>query len=745
MELWYKQPAELWEEALPIGNGRLGAMVCGRVQKETIYLNEDSVWYGNSIDRINEDALPNLDLVRALIFDGEIKEAEDLLRKAFSGTPQSQRPFQPLGQLDLTFHGIAKEVEQYERKLDLSTGICTTSFSAGDVKYHREIFSSYMDKAIIMRLSCNKKGSLNFDLLLTRERFYDGVGKLNDKAIFMEGNLGKGGVEFITGVGVSAQGGKIRCVGEHLVVEGADEVILYLGADTSFYVKNPRESLEHILNHLPTVSYEELKKRHVEDFSSIMNRVSLNLKDSDLSKLPTNERKDAFGKGAKDDSFAALYFQFGRYLLLSSSRPGSLPTNLQGIWNNEMKPSWDSKYTININTEMNYWPAQMCNLSECHLPLFDHLERMVISGKETARKMYGCRGFCAHHNTDLWADSAPQDIYIPATYWTQGGAWLCTHLWSHYRYTMDREWLGRVAYPILREAVLFYHDFLVEKDGLLVTCPSVSPENTYIFHSKTKSNDTVGCVCYGPTMDNQIIRDIFTQYLAMIKELKIEDDLQNIVDTMLHKLPKTQIGKHGQIMEWCIDYEDAEPGHRHISHLYGLHPSKQITIEDTPDLVEAAKVTLKRRLEHGGGHTGWSCAWILNFYARLEDGDMALSFLHRLMKQSTFSNLMDNHPRGKGAVFQIDGNLGACAGIAEMLVQSYEDRIKLLPALPEEWADGEVKGLCIYGGATIDIRWENHELKSVALHGKESFEVRLLYKKKEFRITTNCGEICCNC
>lgn len=749
MRLWYKKPATQWEEALPIGNGRLGAMVCGGIQKETLYLNEDSIWYGRSINRINPDAKDNLDKVRTLILNKEVKKAEQLLKRAFSGTPQSQRPYQPLGNLDITMQGIKENVEDYERSLDLEHGICTTSFWIEDTMYEREVFSSYPDQVMVFHLSSNQKGRISFDILLTRERFYDTTGKLDENSIFMEGNLSKGGIDFFTGVSVQADGGQVNRIGEHLVVEGADSVTIYLSADTSFYVENPKKSVQDILKRAQQTPYEELKQRHSKDVQGLMNRVVLRLDDSENSLLPTDERRAAFGEGAKDNSLAALYFQYGRYLLVSSSRPGSLPTNLQGIWNNEMRPSWDSKYTININTEMNYWPAEICNLSECHMPLFDHLQRLVETGKQTAKEMYGCRGFCAHHNTDIWADSAPQDIYIPATYWTQGGAWLCTHLWTHYAYTLDKDWLKQVAYPIMREAVLFYEDFLIEKDGYLVTCPSVSPENTYIMQEEntkedsyvdasmytsylTKQQGTMGCICYGPTMDNQILRDVFTQFIKMVEELEVNDELEEKARYMIEKLPPNQIGKYGQIMEWCEDYDEAEPGHRHISQLYGLHPSHQITISETPELAKAAENTLKRRLENGGGHTGWSCAWILNFYTRLQKGDKALTFLHKLMKQSTFPNLMDNHPKKDGFVFQIDGNFGACAGIAEMLVQSHEDKILLLPALPKEWEEGEVKGLCVYGGGTIDLMWKNHELINASLHVNTPYKGKLIYQGKEW-------------
>ncbi|RDY30660.1 glycosyl hydrolase family 95 catalytic domain-containing protein [Lachnotalea glycerini] len=747
MKLWYQKPAASWEEALPIGNGRLGAMVCGGIQKELLYLNEDSIWYGKSINRINPDAYNNLDNVRELILNGEIQKAEELLKVAFSGTPQSQRPYQSLGKMTITMQGLKEESQNYVRSLELETGICTTTFTIGEAVYTREVFSSYPNKIMVMHMTCSQKASISFQAFMSRERYYDNAGAVNNHTIYMDGNLGKGGVEFYCALMVKANGGNVRTVGEHLIVEEADSVMLCFAADTTFYSKEPKRNVQKLLNAAAKKSYDKLKLKHITDFSELMQRVSFTLIDGENASLPTDERIKAFGAGIKDNSLAALYFQYGRYLLVSSSRPGSLPANLQGIWNNNMTPCWDSKFTININTEMNYWPVEICNLSECHQPLFEHLKRLVKTGKKTAKKMYGCRGFCAHHNTDLWADSAPQDIYTPASYWTQGGAWLCTHLWMHYQYTINKEWLKKVAYPILREAVLFYTDFLVEKDEYLVTCPSVSPENTYIRVDKKQvegqqtNNVTSGCACYGPTMDNQILRDVFSQFIEMVRELELDDDLEKQAKLILTKLPPNQVGKYGQIMEWCEDYDEAEPGHRHISHLYGLYPSHQITVDKTPELIEAAKTTLKRRLDNGGGHTGWSCAWIINFYTRLHDGNTALSFLQRIMRQSTYPNLMDNHPLGSGSVFQIDGNFGACAAIAEMLVQSDDDKVWLLPALPDEWEEGEVKGLCVYGGASIDLMWKNHKLKTVELHSRRIYPITLIYRGTERTIQTDCNRL----
>jgi alpha-L-fucosidase 2 len=400
-----------------------------------------------------------------------------------------------------------------------------------------------------------------------------------------------------------------------------------------------------------------------------------------------------------------------------------------------MQPAWDSKFTININTEMNYWLAETCSLPECHLPLFEHLKRMWKQGKYVADKMYGCHGFVAHHNTDLWGDCAPQDIYIPATYWVMGGAWLCTHIWNHFSYTNDKDFL-REMYPILKDAVLFFDDYLIEVNRELVTCPSVSPENTYIMPRGVK-----GCICYGSSMDIQILRDLFEGYIKASKELDIYDEIVEKTKEIINKLPKIKIGKYGQIMEWQEDYDEAEPGHRHISQLYALHPSHQISIDETPELAVAAAKTLERRLSYSGGHTGWSRAWIVNLYARLHDGDNALKNLNELWDKSTFENLMDNHPFRGGYVFQIDGNFGATAAIAEMLVQSYEDKVVILPALPKQWENGKVAGLTIYGGAKIDIEWKNGELLTYSIYSDRDRVLSIIYRGQEKRIEVKREEI----
>lgn len=727
-KLWYESPASIWEEALPLGNGKLGAMVFGTVEKEQIQLNEDTVWYGGPRDRNNPDAKKNLPKIRELLLSGRIAEAEKLMKLALSGTPQSQHPYQTLGNLFLDFGRL--KYDKYERNLCLDTAVYTNTFVSNDVTYKREAFISAPDKVLVMRLTSDKKASITFSAVMTREKFYENAYKIGNNGIMIDGNLGKGGSDFALMLKADAIGGTVETIGDQLWIQNADEVVLFFTAGTTFRMKDLREELEAVLDIAMTSSYEELKKRHIEDYRHLYGRVELRLEGAEeFDSIPTNVRLQKACEGNVDIGLSKLYFDFGRYLLIACSRDGSLPATLQGIWNKDMRPAWDSKYTININTEMNYWPAEVCNLSECHRPLFDHIKRMVPNGRVTAEKMYGCKGFVAHHNTDIWGDTAVQDHWNPGSYWVMGAAWLCTHQWTHYEYTKDINFL-KENFPIMREAAEFFLDFLIEHNGYLMTCPSVSPENTFILPNGETGANTVGV-----TMDNQILRDLFTQCIKASEVLGIDDELNTKIKETLDRIAPTKIGKYGQICEWAEDYEDAAPGHRHISHLYGLHPSEQITMDKTPDLAQAASVTLERRLAHGGGHTGWSRAWIINNYAKLWDGENAYKNIELLLTKSTLPNMFDNHPP-----FQIDGNFGGCAAIAEMLVQSTMERIVLLPALPKKWEAGSVSGLCVKGGAEISLEWASGVLTKCVLMAKSSIDTYLVYKDKKVSLTLAEGE-----
>ncbi|MDI9508850.1 MAG: glycoside hydrolase family 95 protein [Bacillota bacterium] len=728
--LWYDKPANSWEEALPIGNGRMGAMIFGKVNTERIQLNEDSVWYGAYVERNNPHALRNLSKIRELILSGQIPEAEELMIYALSGIPQSQRPYQSLGDLTIDFKGMEGDISGYKRSLSLDDAVHSMEAIVGNNPFKRETFLSKADDVMVIRITSGEKQRISFSALLTRERFYDSVTELSEDTIMLRGNLGKGGIDFAMMVKAVVEGGSCEVIGEHLIVKNADAVTLLFTAGTTFRFEDLEKDLRKVLSTASEKSYDQLKQNHIKDYKALYSRVEFNLDGIEkYESLTTAERMKNAEKGQVDKGMAKLYFDYGRYLLIACSREGSLPANLQGIWNKDMTPPWDSKYTININAQMNYWPAEICNLSECHRPLFDFIKRMVPNGQKTAKVMYDCRGFVAHHNTDMWGDTAVQDHWIPSSYWVMGAAWLCTHQWTHYEYTKDLEFL-KEAFPIMREAALFFLDFLIDHNGYLVTCPSVSPENTYILPTGVQ-----GAVTFGATMDNQILRDLFTQCLKAAEILEVDDELNNEIKKALDKLIPTRIGKRGGIMEWMEDYDELEPGHRHVSHLYGLHPSSQITMDDTPDLARAARRTLELRLASGGGHTGWSRAWIINLYAKLWDGAEAYKNLELLISKSTLTNMFDNHPP-----FQIDGNFGGTAAIAKMLVQSSPERIVLLPALPNIWKDGSIKGLCVRGGAELSIKWANCQLTTCIIKAKHRLQTEIVYKDKRIKIALEAGE-----
>lgn len=730
--LWYDRPASDWNGALPVGNGRIGGMVFGNIGCEQIQVNEDTIWYGGPMDRNNPSAKEKLPLIREQIRSGRIHEAERLCKQALGGTPSGMRIYQTLGDLsidyDFGWNVSVEEVSEYERGLNVEEAICYTHFGLDDTVYEREIFMSAPDDVCVMHLTARGKNKMNLEVMQSRHHLYEYSEKASADSIVLGGNLGRDGLDYAMMCRASSPDGTVEVIGESITVYDASEVYLYWSAATTYRVQVAvnesfvnesiakkealKAALAQTLEKAALKSYEELKRSHIADYRSYYDRISLQLDPGgtavNVAHWTTDRCLAGIGKGDTDLSLEQLYFNFGRYLLISCSRPETLPATLQGLWNKDMEAPWDAKFTININTEMNYWPAEACGLGDCHLPLFDLLKKMLPNGRRTAEVMYGCRGFVAHHNTDIWGDTAPQDLWIPGSFWVMGGAWLCTHIWTHYEYTGDEAFL-REMFPIMREAAQFFLDFCIEYeiDGktYLCTCPSVSPENTFILPGGEQGANSVGV-----TMDNQILRDLFGQCNRAAKVLGVSDELDRLIAQACERLIPTRIGSDGRILEWCEEYEEKEPGHRHISHLYGLHPSDQITRDGTPELAAAAERTLQKRLEGGGGHTGWSRAWIMNHYAKLWDGEQAHENLRQLFIKSTLPNLFDNHPP-----FQIDGNFGSIAAMVEMLVQSNADRIVLLPALPKAWRTGKITGVRVRGNACMDIAWAEGRLKEAKI------------------------------
>ncbi len=708
--LWYDSPAENWNEALPVGNGRIGGMVFGRPSEELIQMNEDSIWSGGFRNRNNPKAYDNLEKIRDLVRRGKTSEAEELCLDAFVGTNENQRHYQPMGDLHIKQDG-AETISSYKRSLDLRTAVCLTEWRSGGVLYKRSVFVSYPDQVMIVRASASEKGKISLTAWFDgKDDDYDKNQAYNrDTIIFTMSD----GIPYAAAVSCASKGGKAFTDANRIKVENADEAMIAVACQTAYRTGNYENLAVDQARTALRRTADALEIRHINDYKRLYDRCELSLCDNSggNSSLPTNERLEKLRIRELDNKLTEMYFNFSRYLMISGSREGTLPLNLQGIWNKDMWPAWGCKFTVNINTEMNYWGAEIQNLSECHAPLFDHIERMRENGRVTAWEMYRCRGTVCHHNTDIWGDTAPQDKWLPGTLWQTSLAWLCTHIYEHYLFTGDREFLTN-KYDTLRETAEFFIDFLIDDGkGRAVTSPSVSPENTYITADGAK-----GTICQGPSMDSQILYFLFT---AVINSSAIVDDSAKLPDNdefikkireLRSRLPKPEIGKYGQIMEWAEDYDEFEPGHRHISQLFALHPSDQISRRHTPELAEAAKATLIRRLTHGGGHTGWSRAWIINMWARLHEKERVNENINALLAHSTSANMLDMHPP-----FQIDGNFGGGAGIAEAILQSHSGELHILPAVPDEWESGSIRGIKARGGFELNISWRNGKAESVSI------------------------------
>ena len=722
--IFFDQPAAAWPDALPVGNGRLGAMVFGNPAKERIQLNEETVWDGERRDRNNPQAARSAE-VRTLLMAGKVHEAEALANQVMMGIPARLPVYQTLGDLWLDFDNVASDVSSYRVELDLDQAVVRTRFTSGNATWTREVFSSAPRNILAVRIECTQPIACTIRLdrpaqsetaSLGRDRLVmTGAARPVSPTTDPTTQEHQAGVAFRAEVKAIAESGTVQVIDNTLRIENARAITLLLTAATDFRERDAAGMAAACARNLRAATalpYKQLRAEHVADYRRYARRADLQLLHGPdpLRDMATDKRMLRVKGGAEDAGLIATYFHFGRYMLISSSRPGTLPANLQGIWNESLDPPWGSKFTININTEMNYWMAESANLADLHPQLFDLLDSARAFGAQTATKYFKARGFLVNHNTDLWGDSIPVD-HVQAGIWPMGAAWISLHLFSHYAYSLDKVFLRNRAYPRIKEIAEFFLDYLVEApDGTLQSGPSQSPENKYILPDGTRAS-----LCMSPTMDTGIIRAVFDRVERMSKILGVDEDLRAQIIAASKRLPPFKIGKTGALQEWNEDYGETEPGHRHISHLFALYPDHQITLRETPELARAARAVLERRLSNGGGSTGWSRAWIVNCWARLEDGDAAYQSVLALLRNSTRNNLFDVCGMKTNSPYQIDGNLGGTAGLVEMLLQSHGGVVRLLPALPAAWPEGSFRGLCARGAIEIDLAWSNDKATTATL------------------------------
>jgi len=778
LSLWYRQPASQWVDALPLGNGHLGAMVFGggpidpasaadgpvptTAANETLVLNDDTLWSGKPVDGNNPDAPKYLTAIRkAVLADQDYSLADQLCQKMQGRFAEA---FQVVGSLHLDFEHIG-EISGYRRMLDLATAEARTTYTVDGVRYERSVFVSAPDQMIVLRLTASGPGALSFrvnmDGPLVREVRAEGnrlllTGKASshvpgaghpksDDQVLSSDKPGEG-MFFAAIAEVQAEGGRVTADAHGLHIERASVCTLRIVSATGFraYDQIPDTPLDDVMGRahaqLATTagfSYEQLRKRHIEDHKRLFDRVTLRIGSAAGANEPTAERVEHFATDP-DPSLLALYFHYGRYLLIASSRPGTQPANLQGIWNYQVAPPWSGNYTANINVQMNYWHAETCNLGECAEPLFGLIRDLSKTGSHAARVTYNLPGWVTHHNIDLWRAANPVGMGVGEptwANWNMSAAWLCSHLWEHWLFTGDREFLRQTAWPLMRGAAEFCLAWLIEDGkGHLTTCPSESTENDFLAPNGKRAMTSAGC-----TMDMALIRELFTHCIDGAKELGTADEFTAQLSAARARLLPYQVGRWGQLQEWSVDFDESTPGQRHMSHLYPLYPGCEITPRHTPELARAARASLERRLAHGGAYTGWSRAWAICFWARLGDGDKAWESLAMLLEHSTNLNLFDSHPWGKSSIFQIDGNFGATAAIAEMLLQSHSGEIELLPALPSAWPEGEVTGLCARGSVEVDLRWSGGKAVVATLRPGRSGTLQLRAPKGQKIATATSG------